>query len=87
MILKQNFLKYSKVIISPLICNIFNSCIEQGKFPDSLKIAQVVPIFKEGDLNQAVITGQFPNYRSLAKFLKSWFATVFTTTLKNIIFV
>ena len=31
--------------------NIFDSCIEQGKFPDSLKIAEVVPIFIKGDSN------------------------------------
>ena len=68
--IETKFLKYSNVIISPVICNIFNSCIEQGKFPDSLKIAKVVPIFKKGDSNQ-VSTGQFPYYHNLAKFLKS----------------
>ena len=30
---------------------IFNSCIQQGKFPDALKIAEVVPVFKKEDSN------------------------------------
>ena len=47
------FLKYSNAQKSPVICNIFNPCIEQGKFLDSLKIAEVAPLFKRGDLNQA----------------------------------
>ena len=57
--IETKFLKYNNVIISPVICNIFNSCIEQGKFPDFLKIAEVVPIFKKGDSNQVT------NYRPI----------------------
>ena len=36
-----NFLKYSNQIISPFICDLYNSCIEQGKFPNALKIAEM----------------------------------------------
>ena len=42
------FLQASAEIISPVIALIFNQCIKEGVFPDSLKIAEVVPIFKKG---------------------------------------
>ena len=38
------FLKYSNQIISPFICDLLYSCIEQNNFPTALKIAEVVSI-------------------------------------------
>ena len=40
------FLKMTKFTISPYLAYLFNRCIESGKYPDILKIAQVVPIYK-----------------------------------------
>ena len=31
------------------LCTIINICIEQGVFPDSMKHAEIVPIFKKGE--------------------------------------
>ena len=42
----NKFLKYGNQIISPFICDLFNSCNEQDKFPTALKIAEVKPRFK-----------------------------------------
>ena len=36
------------VIAEPL-CYIFNKCISLGYFPSRLKIAQVTPVFKDGE--------------------------------------
>ena len=36
-------------IISPIISQIFNKCIEESVFPDSLKSAEVRPIYKKGN--------------------------------------
>ena len=47
----NNFLKLSNTVISPFLCTIFNSCIQRGEFPDALKIAEVVPVFKKEDSN------------------------------------
>ena len=47
----NKLLKLSNTIISPFLSRIFNSCIQQGEFPNSLKIAKVVPVFKKGDSN------------------------------------
>lgn len=42
-------IKYISSIISPHLSSIINQCFSQGKFPDSLKIAKVLPIYKAGD--------------------------------------
>ena len=47
----NKLLKLSNTIISPFLSNIFNSCIQQGEFPNFLKIGEVVPVFKKGDSN------------------------------------
>jgi len=36
-------------IVSPVISNLFNRSINTGVFPDCLKLARVVPIYKSGD--------------------------------------
>ena len=73
--IETKFLKHSNVVISPVICNIFNSCIEQGKFPDSIKIDEVVPIFKKGGSIQA------NNYRPIS--LLSQFSKVLEKLICN----
>ena len=35
--------------ICPYIVFLYNLCIDQGVFPDPLKMAQVIPLFKGGD--------------------------------------
>ena len=45
---RTEFLQPSAEIISPIIAMIFNQCIEEGVFPDNLKMAEVVLIFKTG---------------------------------------
>ena len=44
---ESKFIKYGKLIISPIISNLFNLCIETGVFPNCLKIAEVIPIYKK----------------------------------------
>lgn len=41
-------LKIVSTSIIPVLCDIFNSSISCGVFPDALKIAKVVPIYKKG---------------------------------------
>ena len=54
-------------IISPLLSEIFNQCINEGIFPDKLKTGRVTPLYKEGNLTEV------SNYRpitSLSVFSK-----------------
>ena len=69
------FAQYSNMIISPIICDLFNSCIEQGFFPDALKVTEVVPVFKKGNSIQA--TNYRPIFR-LSQFSKILEKLVFT---------
>ena len=48
------------VIIKPLITLIINEVLNTGIFPDNLKIAKVVPLYKKGDF------GLFTNYRPIS---------------------
>ena len=41
----NGLLKLSNAVICPILCNIFNSFIQQGEFPDALKVAEVVLVF------------------------------------------
>ena len=54
------FLKISHNIISPTLCEIFNICIKKGEYPNLLKIAKVLPIFKKGSKTQV------SNYRPIS---------------------
>ena len=38
-------------LISKPLCAIFNSSLKNGIFPDKLKVAKVIPIFKKGQSN------------------------------------
>ena len=42
-------LKLSKYLLAPLLSNVINESICDGVFPNNLKIAKVVPLFKSGD--------------------------------------
>ena len=43
------FIKLSATIIAPELVKNFNLAISKGIYPDNLKIAKVIPIFKKGD--------------------------------------
>ena len=43
------YIKMSSSVIAPVLTNIFNACILIGYFPNVLKTAEVVPIFKKGE--------------------------------------
>ena len=43
-----HILKLCKNSLSPFLVQIFNLCIKEGTYPQSLKCAQVVPIYKGG---------------------------------------
>ena len=75
---ETKFIKYGKLIISPIISNLFNLCIETGVFPNCLKIAEVIPIYKKGDQNMPT------NYRPIS--LLSQFDKIFEKMLFSRLF-
>ena len=62
-------IKLSVNIIAPYVTKIFNLCILKGVFPESLKFAEVIPIFKSGS------KAEVNNYRPIS--LLSPFAKIF----------
>lgn len=48
-IINSTILKQNKSILAPKLATLINECIENGYFPNELKIARIVPIFKDGD--------------------------------------
>ena len=42
-------IKLTKLIIAPVLCNLFNVCMNVSSFPDIFKIAEVKSLFKGGD--------------------------------------
>ena len=71
---ETRFIKYSKSIISPIVSDLFNLCVNKGVFPNCLKIAEIIPIYKKGDINKAT------SYRPIALLSQ------FNKLMKKIIF-
>ena len=53
-------LKSISHVIVPILSHIFNLVLTSGIYPDALKVAKVIPIFKKGDRNQP------ENYRPIS---------------------
>ena len=71
----NQFLKYSTRVISPYLSDFFNWCVEQGVFPNVLKIAEIVPIYKRGSFDVEGILKEGTNYRTIS--LLSPFSKIF----------
>ena len=57
---ETKFIKISKSVISPFLCKLINDCFSKGIYPNCLKIAEVIPIFKKGYRKEA------SNYRPIS---------------------
>ena len=53
--------------------DLFNCCLKEGEYPDSLKVAEVIPIFKKGEHDKTT------NYRPIS--LLSQFDKIFAKLL------
>ena len=53
-------IKSSTKVISLVLMKLFNQCMEEGIFPDVLKIACIVPLYKGGEKNEST------NYRPIS---------------------
>ena len=62
--------KYISNIISKPISDLVNLSFEQGIFPDILKYARVIPLFKKGDIQFMCNYRPISNLHFLVKFLK-----------------
>ena len=58
--ISPKLLKHLSASFSRVLCYLFNSCMLAGVFPDELKIAKVIPLFKTGNRNSV------SNYRPIS---------------------
>ena len=73
----MKFIKLSNTIISSVLCKILNLCMVNGEFPDDIKVAEVVPIYKRGDLLE------YSNYKPIllvSNFCKTFEKVIFQQT-------
>ena len=55
-----NLLKKSSKLISPILAYFFNQFMDQGIFPEELKMGRVTPVYKKGNKEE------FENYRPIS---------------------
>ena len=78
----RTIIKLANPVISTFLSNLFNTCLSTGVYPDSLKIANVIPIFKKGCSTQTsmlycIITDRYPCYANSTKILKNFYVLAF----------
>ena len=83
--IETKFIKFANPAISKFVSDIFNFCLKKGVYPDSLKVEEVIPIFKKVSKTKPQITVQYhfsPNWndrRSRRVFL-CFYSAIFQLT-------
>ena len=67
------FVKLSAKVIAPYLCKLLSKCVEYGVFPELLKHAEVVPIYKSGKKVILITIDLFLFYLLLQKFLSLYY--------------
>ena len=57
---ENKFIKCANPVISKFVSDLFNFCLKEDVYPDSLKVAEVIRIFKKGEQDKTT------NYRSIS---------------------
>ena len=72
------FIKYANSVIFKFLSDMFNVCLSKDTYPDLLRIAEVLPIFKKG------VRNKMTNYRPISLF--SQFNKVFEKIIVHLHF-
>ena len=62
-LISNKMAKVTNEIISPYLEILFHKCIQEGVWPDTFKIAQVIPLFKGGTKKIKTVTGRYHCYQ------------------------
>ena len=68
-------IKQTLPVISQPLTELFNQCFDEGYYPSDLKVARVIPIYKDGSVMTRATTDQSVYLHQLIKFLKRSFST------------
>ena len=76
--IKTKFINYANPVIPKLVSDLFNFCLKEGAYTDTLKVAEVIPIFKKGEHDKTT------NYRAISllyqfhkKFEKLFYSRIY----------
>ena len=69
--INNKIIRLSLPVISARICSLFNQCVESGYFPQGLKVAKVIPLFKGG------LKESLENYRPISLLSKIFERIIF----------
>ena len=77
--INNKIIKLSLPVFSVRTCSLFNQCVESGHFPQGLKVAKVIPLFKGG------LKESLENYRpiSLLNSLSKTFERILINRMYN----
>lgn len=73
--ISNNLIKRCKLLLCDVLTFVINLSVAKGQFPDCLKLAIVIPLFKKGDPND------YSNYRAIS--LLSCVSKIFELNLRN----
>ena len=65
--IETKFIKYANPVISKSVRALFNFCLKEDVYPDSLKVAEMIPIFKNGEQDK---TTKYSSISLLSRFNK-----------------
>ena len=63
-------------LLAPVLLTIFNTRNDLSYYPSAMKIGQVAPIFKKGELSEKIIIVLSQSLPSLTKFLNTSYSNV-----------
>ena len=81
------FIKFSKNVISKHLSDLFNICVEKGKFPHYRKTAEVIPIFKKGLSTNPTNLSTYFSFISITYFSISLLSSTNPTKLSDFTFL
>ena len=72
-------MKFITTVVAPILTDMFNCCIQEGTYPDILKFAPIIPVYKKGDKEKC------SNYHpiSLLSPINHVFGKLIYTQLRN----
>ena len=68
------FIKYANPVISKFLSDMFNVCLSEDTYPNLLKIAEMISIFKKGERNKMTnyCIVQYHFFHNLIRYLKNY---------------
>ena len=74
--ISAKYFKISNMVVSPVLAKLFNKCLQEENFSDTLKQSQIIPVPKINSPIALQTLDLFHCYLQSPKFLKKFYITV-----------